>query len=55
MNTYLKILLVIVAVYIVIGLVIATRWAITYDPKINSFPNNPVAFILNTLFWVNRL
>lgn len=54
MIMYLKIFILLVSIYIFIGIVSATKWAISYDPTINSFPNNPVSFFLNTIFWFNR-
>ncbi len=54
MSIYLKMLLLIASIYIFIGIVFATKWAITYDPAVNSFPNNPVSFLFNIIFWFNE-
>ncbi len=46
-----RIILIIVALYILTGIVHATKWSINYDPSQNLAPNNAKFFIFNTLVW----
>lgn len=47
----INIILFLVVAYLLIGLFSAIKWSVTYDPKINSFPNNAASFAINTLLW----
>ena len=47
----IKIIVGAIGVYLLIGLIIATRFAVTYDPQKTSAPNNSTTFIINTVLW----
>ena len=51
MKKTFKILGLIVAAYIVIGLVFAIKYSLTYDPNYTSYPNDLTIFLLNTFMW----
>lgn len=47
--------IIVILVYIGIGSIYATHWAVVYDPSINSAPNNSISFIINTLTWPSSI
>ena len=51
MEKILKIILILVVVYLLIGIIFATRHALNYNPATTSFPNNWHTFIMNTILW----
>jgi hypothetical protein len=51
MKKILKVLGLIIAIYIIIGIIFALKCYFSYDPDYTSFPNNLTTFVLNILLW----
>jgi hypothetical protein len=55
MKKIIKIVTFLIILYLLIGIIFATFGAINYDSNKTSYPNNTKTFILNALFWTNKL
>lgn len=51
MKIIIKIILLAVCIYILIGISYAIKWSRSYNPQDTSFPNNTYTFLINTVLW----
>ena len=47
----IKSILVLGVLYVLVGVWYAARFSMSYDPNVNSVPNNAVTFFINILTW----
>jgi len=55
MKKALKVILLIMGIYLLIGIAFGISYWISYNPSVTSYPNDFVMFLLNVFLWpMNR-